>query len=152
MTTIPVEPVLSRLMMKLLLFIHEYVGESVSTCLQTRGESNPDSNAYARSELWLCGLTYVSSQHRTSPCFEMTIQRSDLGGRPDCRTHPSPVTVMDARCPLASQVSGRTASGKKTPELLRIPSSADGRTVATLLPVLGSVRFPLNGRRQHRVV
>ena len=149
--TMPVEPVLSRLMMKLL-FVHEYVCESVSTWLQTHSEPNPDSNAYARSELWLCGLTHKSFQHRTSPCFKMIIQRSDLGGRPNCRTHPIPVTVMDARCPSASQVSGQTTWGKNTPELLRISSSANGRTVATLLPVLGPVRFPLNGERQHLVV
>ena len=63
--------------------------------------------------------------------------------------HPIPVTLRDARCPSTFQVSGRTASGKNSPELLTMPSSAKGRIAATTLPVFASVKLPLNEDRQH---
>ena len=62
------------------------------------------------------------------------------GGR---NTHPTPCARKCANLLSAVQMSGKTASGKNTPELLMIPVSAVGSSLATRFPEV-SVRLPLH--------
>ena len=59
----------------------------------------------------------------------------------DC-TYPTPCNSMCASLLSAVHINGKTARGKNMPELLTMPVSAVGRSVATSLPS-GSVKVPL---------
>lgn len=130
-------------------FIHEYVGESVSTCLQHQSARCSPVTVVALGTWSRCAdlRRTVHDVRVRAPVHSRPIhfiQRATHSRDGACDTHPpTPAFIdTDAKCP-SLQMSGMMLEGKVSPESVIKPLPENERTVPTTSPVVAFSRSPL---------